>query len=317
MTLDKAIRLFLDALRAQAFARRTIATYAPLLEAFVDWAARQGVESTREVDQGLLRDYQAAVAATISRYGRPLSISAQSQRLTVLRLLFAFLVRRQLLIADPARELELPRVPRRGLPYGLPTPAEMERLLSAPDVSTPLGIRLRAMMEVLYATGIRNAELRALRIWDVDLNEGTLTVVRGKGQKDRVVPLGAHACHWVGVYLARVRPLWAKGTNSILFVTQTGRRIHYVPLSRFIRDCARKAGLTKRITAHTLRHACASHMLRAGAGIRHLQRLLGHRSLATTEVYTHVEISDLKRVHRKCHPRAGGRRRRGASKRRD
>lgn len=317
MTLSKAVRLFLDALRAQAFAQRTIGTYEPALEAFVVWAKRQGVESIRDVDQGLLRDYQAAVAAIISRYGRPLSISAQSQRLVVLRLLFAFLVRRQFLIADPARELELPRVPRRGLPYGLPTPAEMERLLAAPDVSTPLGIRLRAIMEVFYATGIRNAELRALRIWDVDLSEGTLTVVRGKGQKDRVVPLGAHACHWVKVYLTKVRPHWAKGTNSFLFVTQTGRRIHNVALSRFVRDCARKAGFTKRITSHTLRHACASHMLRAGAGIRHLQRLLGHRSLATTEVYTHVEISDLKRVHRKCHPRAGGCKRRKASKRRE
>lgn len=315
MTLEKAVQLFLDALRAQAFARRTIETYTPPLEAFVTWARRHGAVNIRDVDQGLLRDYQSAVAAIISRYGRPLSISAQSQRLTVLRLLFAFLVRRQFLIMDPARELELPRVPRRGLPYGLPTPAEMDRLLSAPDVSTPLGIRLRAMMEVLYATGIRNAELRGLHVWDIELNEGTLTVVRGKGQKDRVVPLGAHACHWVGLYLTQVRPLWAKRTSSILFITQTGRPLHYTPLSRFIRDCARKAGLTKRITAHTLRHACASHMLRAGAGIRHLQRLLGHRSLATTEVYTHVEISDLKRVHRKCHPRAGGRRRRGASKR--
>jgi integrase/recombinase XerD len=305
VTIGDAIGQYLRALSARRYARRTIETYEDHLAAFEAWLTGRGIERSADVTIEILREYQAELTSRITRYDRPLSLRAQASRLGVIKGLFAFLVRRGFLLVDPARELELPRRDRRSLPYGLPTPREMARILAAPDTTRPAGIRDRAILEVLYSSAIRNAELRALRVWDVDLTEGLLTVVKGKGGKDRVVPLGREACRWVGGYLARVRPRYVrKRTTSVLFLTRGGRPMDFSYLNRMVKEQARRAGVSRRLTVHTFRHACATHMLQAGAGIRHLQRLLGHRSLLSTEVYTHLEIRDLKRVHRKCHPRA-------------
>lgn len=305
MTLADAIAQYLTALVAQGYAARTVDTYQPQLAAFAAWAETQKVADVRDVDLGLLRTYQAWLQAQTSRYGRPFSVYAQTQKLSVLRSLFAFLTRRGVTLVDAASDLELPRAPRRGLPYGLPTIDEMRRVIEAPDTTTLLGIRDRALLEVLYATAIRNAELRALRVWNVDLADQTLTVIRGKGQKDRVVPLGREAARWLTQYLTLVRPRWApRRATAPLFLTSHGHALGCPQLNAMVKLHARRAGVAKRLTVHTFRHACASHMLRRGANLRHLQKLLGHRSLATTEVYTHVDIADLKRVHRKCHPRA-------------
>jgi integrase/recombinase XerD len=305
--LADEVSLYLKSLAARGYAPRTVETYRPHLAGFVDWAQQHGLERVTDVDLGVLRAWQQDLAGQTSRYGRPLSVQTQAQKLGTAKSLFAFLVRRGVLLADPARDLELPRLKPRALPYGLPTPAEMARLLEVPDTTTPWGLRDRAVLELLYSTGLRHAELRRLRIWDVDLGDGTVTVVRGKGQKDRVVPLGRVACRWVGRYLTAVRPLWA-GASDTLFLTSGGKPLHVSNLNELVKACARTAGVVRRVTVHTFRHACATHMLRAGADIRHLQKLLGHRSPSSTAIYTHVEIRDLKRVHRRCHPRVRRRR---------
>lgn len=311
MKIRRAIHHYLEHMKAQNFAARTIETVAPHLEALARWLEEEGVEDIDQVDLTLLRTHQTELMSQTTRFHRPPSISTQIQRASAIRSLFRYLIRRQHLLVDPARDLEVPRERARALPYGLPTPAEMLRILSTPDTGTPLGIRDRAILEVLYSTGLRNAELRALRVWDVDLEERTVTVVRGKGRQDRIVPLGQKARDWVRRYLDGVRPQWARRSKvDTLFLTNTGNPLHFTMLIRIVKIATAKAGVHKRVTVHTFRHACATHMLAGGADIRYLQQLLGHRSLASTTIYTQVEIRHLQRVHRRCHPRAGGGRRR-------
>lgn len=308
MKLIRAVHLYLESLKAENFAPRTIDTQAPHLTIFIAWAEKQSVEDIGEVDLPLLRAHYADLMTSVTRYNRPPSIHLQIQRICTLRSFFRFLVRRQWLLIDPSRDLEVPRDNRRTLPYGLPTPAEMIRILSAPDTDTLMGVRDRAILEVLYSSGLRNAELRALRAWDVDLENGIVTVIRGKGQKDRVLPLGKKAREWVERYLEEVRPQWVrKSSTGALFVTSAGNPLHFTALIKIVKVAVAKAGIKKRVTVHTLRHACATHMLSGGADVRYLQQLLGHRSLQSTMIYTQVAIQDLQRVHRRCHPRAGAR----------
>jgi integrase/recombinase XerD len=311
MRIRDAIPLYLAALEAKGYAPRTRATYEPHLVALTDWLEERGIDFCPDVDVATLHTFHQELVSGTSRYGRPFSLSLQAGRLGVVRRFFAFLVRRGLLLVNPARELELPRHERRMLPYGLPTPQEMERMIAAPDTDTGAGLRDRAVLEVLYSSAIRNAELRALRVWDVDLVDGTLTVFRGKRRKDRTIPLGREACRWLGEYLTRVRPHWVRSkSDPLLFLTAGGRPLDFSNLNKLVKACARAAGVTKHVTVHTYRHACASHMLQAGAEIRHLQRILGHKSLLSTAIYTHLDLADLKRIHRRCHPRGRVRERR-------
>lgn len=305
MTIAAAIALYLKSLAAKDYAARTVDTYGPHLATFRVWADEHQITDCRDIDVEILRAYQGDVATRVSQYNRPLSLSTQAALLGVVKGFCAFLAARNVLLMNPALNLELPRTRRHGLPHGLPTPAEVARIIEVPDTRTATGLRDRAVLEVLYSTAIRSAELRALRVYDVDLGEGTLTIFHGKGRKDRVVPLSRKARYWLEAYLTRVRPLWARAkTAPILFLTTCGNPINGRNLNTMLKKAARKARVNKRVTAHTYRHACASHMLKNGADIRYIQKLLGHRSLLSTQIYTHLEIQDLKRIHRKCHPRA-------------
>lgn len=311
MTLDEALERYLQSLEAQGYAPRTIDTQEPHLRALIGWLDRQGVTTISEVSLELLRTHHAAFMATPTRFNRPPSISSQCQRIGSIRQLFAFLLKRGHLLVDPALNLELPRSPPRRIPANLPTPDEMERLVQSPDTTTPRGIRDRAILEVLYASAIRNTELRSVRVGDVDLTDGVLMVIQGKGRRDRMVPLSREACHWVSRYLEEVRSLWVQRSSvETLFLTSAGNPLHFTALIKVVKDHATRAGITKRVTVHTFRHACASHMLTAGADIRHLQALLGHKSLQSTAIYTHLDIQHLKRIHKRCHPRAKSRKRR-------
>ena len=184
------------------------------------------------------------------------------------------------------------------------TREEARKLVEAPDISTPLGLRDRAIFETFYATGIRAGELAELKCGDVDTEDRLLRVVLGKGRKDRNVPLTRAAAEAIEAYLRDGRPHIQGATKTPrLFLARRGGRMHDSLLNDLVQAAARKAGLEKHATCHTLRHSVATHLLKGGADIRHIQALLGHSSLATTERYTHVEISDLSRVLRRAHPR--------------
>jgi integrase/recombinase XerD len=268
----------------------------------------------RAVNESHLRAF-AVFAATRHQTpkGKLVSPGTLRQWLSCVRGFFAWMNESGRLVHNPAAALKLPRKTR-TLPHVL-NESEIAQLIETPDATTTLGLRDRALMEVLYATGIRLAEAHKLDLYDVDTASGLLIVRQGKGGRDRVVPLTENASRWLSRYITDARPELAAGITRVrgksnrrssirklqsraptpaLWLTKEGRRLSKQMIAQRITGYARQAGI--RATPHTFRHSCATHLLRGGASIRHVQRLLGHRGLETTEIYTHVEIEDLKRV---------------------
>jgi integrase/recombinase XerD len=216
--------------------------------------------------------------------------------------LFRFAVREGRLEADPMENLRAPRA-FKALPRYL-TPKQVDALLAAPDTSSPLGIRDRAMLEVLYATGLRVSELIGLRAADLDLDVGVLTAF-GKGRKERLVPLGSAAQLWVRTYQAEVRPgLAVRRAGAELFLSNRGGRLSRMGLWGIVRRHAVQVGIQDTLTPHVLRHSFATHLLERGADLRAVQAMLGHADISTTQIYTHVTRERLRQVYDKFHPRA-------------
>ena len=234
--------------------------------------------------------------------GKPLSFRAQHSRLVPVRMYFKWLTRQNALLWNPASELELPRLERR-LPRYVLTADEAEAVLSQPDVSEPLGVRDRAVLEVLYSTGIRRMEVLHLSVFDLDEERGTLMVRQGKGKKDRMVPIGQRASAWVRRYLDEVRPgLVVPPDVGGLFLTTLGEEFSPHRLSQLVRGYVLAADVGKKGACHLFRHTMATLMLENGADIRHIQEMLGHAELSTTQIYTQVSIRRLKAVHAVTHP---------------
>lgn len=298
---------FREHLELRQCAARTVESYAGELRPLFAWLEGQGVEEPGAVTRDHLEGYRTHLFYLRTKAGEALSLQTQQARLTSVKAFFRFLLIDQYVLVDPAAALALPRVPR-ALPRALLTEGDVQNLLEAPDTATPLGLRDRAMLEVLYVTGIRNLELRGLRLDDVGLERAELRIARGKGNKSRMVPLGDEAVLWLDHFLREGRPqLVRDAAVRAVFLTWRGRPLTRETVAEIVLRCAVRAGLPP-VTPHQLRHCCATHMLRHGAGLRHLQELLGHASATTTQRYTRVELSDLRRVLRRCHPRERGRR---------
>lgn len=307
----KLLRLFEDDL-ALRYGERTVPEYVAHVRAFLAWAEDKGLSLAGLKKQDLLA-YQTELFTLRKSDGRPYSAGFQVNRFSALKSFFGFLTRRLLILQDPTAGLERPRLETR-LPRTILTPREARRILEAPGARTPLALRDRAILETLYATGIRASELIALSPFDVDTEERTLRVVRGKGGKDRNVPLTPAAADAIEAYLAQGRPrllsvtrtgsgVYPAKAQKRLFVSPRGGVLYRATLDKVVHRWAQKAGIKKRVTPHIFRHSVATHLLKRGADIRHIQALLGHQSLSTTERYTRVEISDLQAVVRRAHPR--------------
>lgn len=280
----------------------------------------------RAVNETHLRDF-AVYAATRHRSpkGKHISAATLRQWLAIIRSFFVWMDRNGRLLHNPSERLVFPHRDQ-PLPHVLNEP-DIARLIESPDTTTALGIRDRAVMEVLYATGIRHAEAHRLDLYDVDTAAHRLTVRLGKGQRDRLVPLTETAAHWLTRYVTVARPelaagkLWGKGRRRIkrkrsqssptpwvlastpaLWLAVTGRRLSYQMIADRIRDYAVQVEL--KASVHTFRHSCATHLLRHGASVRHVQQLLGHRDLNTTEIYTHVELQDLQQAIERANTKA-------------
>ncbi len=328
--MELLLERFVEAMTAWAFSKRTIPTYTQHVAVFLDWLDQEtDVGDLAEVTPEVLSSYQTALLGMERKRpgkrkaaepkngdapeapaagGGRLSTATQHARLSALRSFFGFLAREGKLLLDPAASLVLPKK-RRSLPRALVTPREALKLVESIDTKTPMGRRDRAVVEVLYSTGIRNAELRGLTLADFDAEAGTLFVRAGKGGKDRVLPLGPVVTAIVSDYVQLARPKLAKRSGvTSLFVSNHGWPLWPASVVRIVDLSAKRAGIKTPVRPHRLRHACATHMLQGGADVRHIQRLLGHSSLSTTEIYTRVEIGDLKAVHKRFHPRESGRR---------
>ena len=291
---------------------------------FVDWCEARSIQRPDEVTRALLERYRQHVFNYRRKDnakpggGAALSFQSQSKRLVSVRVFFQWMARQHHLLYNPASELELPRAQKR-LPRNILTVAEIEQVLNAVDTleannpePTGLGVRDRAMLEALYSTGMRRGELVALHTDDLDTERGTVHIRQGKGAKDRVVPIGARACRWIEKYLSAIRPLYLEASgesdDGALFLARHGQGMQGKQLSVIVKKTIEAAQLERfkdthpNAACHLFRHACATHMLEAGADIRYIQALLGHSKLTTTEVYTQVSILQLKAVHERTHP---------------
>jgi integrase/recombinase XerD len=291
---EASIDAFIDALwLEEGLSRNTLAAYRRDLSLYAAWLGGQGraIDSTAEAD---LNGYFAA------KHGQSKATTA-NRRLTVFKRYFRWALRERLVAADPTLRLESARQPLR-VPKTL-TESQVEALLAAPDVDTPLGLRDRAMLELMYASGLRVSELVGLKTFNVSMGEHVLRVF-GKGSKERLVPFGQVARDWIARYLAEARPVILAGQQTDdLFVTARGRAMTRVMFWVIVRKQARSAGITAPLSPHTLRHAFATHLLNHGADLRAVQMLLGHADISTTTIYTHVARERLKQLHAQHHPR--------------
>ncbi len=279
----------------RGYSDNTIEAYHHDLSRFVQYLEQRGISDISRVDRMDLR------AFLLSLRQRGLSTRTIARNQVALRTFFRFLILEGVLEINPSEELESPKTVQ-ALPEIL-TSREVEELLEQPDVTTPLGIRDRAMLEMLYATGMRVSELVGFPMNQVHLEAG-YALIYGKGSKERAVPLGSEAVRWIDRYLQSVRSSLTRGRESAcLFVGRTGRGMSRQRFWKSLKDYGRKAGIRKRMTPHLLRHSFASHLLERGADLRSVQMMLGHVDISTTQIYTHVTGERLKKVHKKFHPR--------------
>jgi integrase/recombinase XerD len=270
------------------------------LRYFVHWADARGLSHPADVTRPVLQRYQRALYLARKKNGDPLAYSSQATRLYAVMAWFKWLTREGHLLSNPAADLDVPKSARQ-LPKHLMSIAEVESVINGTPTHTLSGIRDRAILEVLYSSGIRRAELMRLKLFHVDTERGTLMVRQGKGRKDRLIPLGARACAWVRRYLREVRPELIGVDTDVMFLTDYGEPLEKNRLSDLVKGYLLAAGIPHG-NCHAFRHAMATHMLEAGADIRYIQVILGHSQLSTTEIYTHVAIDKLKAVHALTHP---------------
>jgi integrase/recombinase XerD len=279
----------------KGLSKNTIEAYSHGLGRFLNHLREKGVQEIRDVGKFHVRGFLLML-----RKGN-LSTKTIVRNLVAVRTFFRFLIQEGILESNPIEELESPKVAK-TLPEIL-TLREIEQLLEQPNLQTSLGIRDRAMLEILYATGMRVSELTHLPIHQVNL-EGGYVLLYGKGSKERIVPLGSEAMKWITLYLKTAREKLAKGKESpMLFINRSGKGMSRQRFWKSLKDYARRAGLRKRITPHLLRHSFASHLLERGADLRSVQMMLGHVDISTTQIYTHVTGERLKKVHQRYHPR--------------
>lgn len=276
---------------------RTITAYRKDLERMAEFFEARDLHDVSDVGVRELRDY------TYHLKDRGLQATSIRRNLAAIRTYFSYLLAEGHVQADPTDRVDLPRTWRR-LPNFL-TRAEIEQLLDAPDVSDPLYWRDKSLLEFAYASGVRVSELIGLKQRDVDLQEG-FAVVFGKGAKERLVPVGRAALRALVVYIRDVRPRLVRkqGSEGALFVNARGEPLSRMGVWKILKKHVQRAGITKKVSPHTLRHSFATHLLEGGADLAAVQEMLGHADISTTQVYTHVEREYLREVHRQYHPRA-------------
>lgn len=294
-TTDPLVSRFLDAVwMERGLSTNTLAAYRADLTALARWLAERNVQIVRTSRT----DLQDFIAYRVHAGARPRSTARQ---LSSFRRFFRYLVRENMVREDPTAQIAMPKIGR-SLPKSL-TEEEVESLLSAPAVNDPLGNRDRTMLELLYATGLRVSELVNLRSAQVNLNQGVIRIL-GKGNRERLIPLGEEAVRWITDFARGPRAeILLERQTDYLFPTRRGDRMTRQAFWHIIKRYARKAGVAKELSPHTLRHAFATHLLNHGADLRVVQMLLGHSDLSTTQIYTHVARERMKELHTQHHPR--------------
>ncbi|MFZ2312857.1 MAG: site-specific tyrosine recombinase XerD [Methylobacter sp.] len=293
MNAEALIDQFLDAVWVeQGLSKNTLSAYGSDLKIFAKWLAGR---SMLEVDGGDLSGFLA------SRYKEGIGNRSSARILSSLRRFYGYYIRENSITVDPTALIEAPHIGR-PLPASL-SEKDVELLLNAPEVTNPLGFRDRTMLEMLYATGPRVSELVNLKFEQISFRQGVVRII-GKGNKERLVPVGEEAMSWLESYMSQARKdILGERQCDFLFVTNRGDSMTRQAFWHIIKRHAKKAGISKELSPHTLRHAFATHLLNHGADLRVVQLLLGHSDLSTTQIYTHIARERLKELHSKYHPR--------------
>lgn len=301
------VKAFLSWSEATGQSAATTSTRERALWRFLEWADERSLAHPGHLTRPILEAWQRHLYLARKKDGQPLSPSTQQTLITALKAWFKWLARERHILVNPAHELVTPRIPR-NLPKVLLSVAQVEHTLAQPDVAGLTGVRDRALLELLYSTGMRRSEAARLQLPEIDLERGTVMIRQGKGRRDRFIPLGERAALWVTRYLIEVRPRLATRLDCwTLFLTDYGEPYENNRLSDLVQRYLRLAGIAHG-ACHALRHACATHMLENGCDIRYIQVLLGHAELSTTQIYTHVAIGKLIEVHHATHPADSARR---------
>jgi integrase/recombinase XerD len=288
---------FLDYLRAEKnVAKNTVESYAFDLRRYARFLSEQDVSVPAQVTSQHVRSLLVELAQT------GYASTSVARQLSAIRMFHRYLIGERYCETDPTFAISLPRLAQK-----LPTVLniqEVEKLLAQPEVSMPLGIRDRALLEFAYATGTRVSEIIGVKMRDLFLDEQFVRIF-GKGSKERLVPIGDIAVHWIERYIGSVRPLLARGrsTQEIVFLNARGGKLSRMGFWKILRRYLDQIKLAKHASPHTLRHSFATHLLEGGADLRAVQEMLGHASLTTTQIYTHLDRAYLKEVHRQFHPR--------------
>jgi integrase/recombinase XerD len=295
---------FTDQLKVKNYSAKSIAAYSGHLAGFFAYLKSQGIGDIRQVNKGAITAYLLSLREYKTSEGRPYSTSTMCLKVRAVKRLFEYLEKANVVLINPAEDVKEPKKERR-LPRVVLTSEEARKILDVPNLSTMAGIRDRAILEVFYSTGIRLEELTTLSIYAVDLQGGYLRVNKGKFAKDRVIPLGKHAARFLKEYITNVRPVLARNDRAIrsLFINQWSTSLSKYLVGLMVRRCARAAGLQKKVTPHTFRHTFATQLVKNGADITAVQKMLGHSDLSATQIYLRVAGTEVKRTHSKAHPR--------------
>lgn len=297
--------------RAINMARVTIEWQEVLLWRFLSWLEAEGVKNLTAVDHNTMARYQVHVSGLTNKKGDVYDPRVQNGHITAVRKLYRHLRLKGHAALDPTAGMRLARKPKK-LPKSVLSVAEVELLLEQPDTGQWLGVRDRAMLEVLYSTAMRRSELLKLDLNDLNPDDGTILIREGKYSRDRVVPCGKVAWRWLKEYVEQIRPLHVccPEEQAVFVSLKGGGRLGNQGLKGVVDYCTRLSGIRKRVTPHSLRHSAATHMSSNGADIAHIQALLGHARADSTAVYIHIAIRHLKKVHSRCHPGEKRRRKR-------
>jgi integrase/recombinase XerD len=294
--MQELLDIFLDYLSAErGLAANTISAYRTDLIKFLDYLKERKILSLNEVKRDTIRNFMFYCK------DRGLSATSVSRALVAIKVFSRFLLREKMIIKDPSDLIDSPKLWSR-LPDVL-SASEVDRLLSMPDTRTTAGMRDKAILELMYATGVRVSEANSLKPDDINRDVGFLRCI-GKGSKERVVPLGGKAIQALNRYLENGRPkLNKKNASEYLFLNRSGNRLSRQSIWKLIVRYARQAKIKKKIKPHILRHSFATHLLERGADLRSVQEMLGHANISTTQIYTHIDKDRLKAIHQKFHPR--------------
>ena len=301
MKINELIPLYIKHLHALGRSPYTIKGERYGLKRLSKFLDEEQIYHIEDITSDVMTEYQQDLAFSLTAKGTLLTSVTQERLLVVARNFTRFLKSRDYILHDPGTIIKLPKTPKR-LPKTILSKEEVKKLLNAPDRRTSKGYRNKVILEVLYDTGIRRSELSHIKLNDLDLDGGYIRI-HGKGSKDRVVPLSQRVCELTRNYILAVRSSFINGDDpGYLILNRWGDILKGEGINGIVKRYAKGSRVKKHITTHTLRHTCATHMLRNGAPLRHIQEMLGHESLESTQLYTRVTINDLKEIHTKYHP---------------